>query len=150
MYLTNAPNSKVQLNTICSNHYGAQFKYSTNSIFVMNNIMNNLTNGRKPGGAGPSSYSNNWWGTTVWSNLRKRIEGPPANAASFKPWRLFGLFNINPNADDIAPGIVTFLKATNSGPQILLTWNKILIPEILRVILFIERPTLVLVIFPVQ
>ena len=125
LYLTNAPNTKVQLNTISSNRYGIQFKYATNSILVMNNFINNTTNGRSPAGPGASAYTNNWWGTTVWSNIRMKFEGWPGTTAGFKPWRLFGLFNINPNADDIAPGIVTVLKATNSGPQILLAWNKI-------------------------
>ena len=97
--VTNSPSTIFELNNVKDNQYGVWFKSGTNSVFVKNNIYNNnVYNARQPVDIDDFVYTNNWWGSTIWSNIRKKIEGTPPYI-NFAPWRLFGPFNIKESAD---------------------------------------------------
>ena len=140
-FCTNAPGTKLILNTLKKNLYGVQFKYSPDFICSKNNIFSNIQyNGRSPEGGGPSTYANNWWGSTVWDIFKTKFEGTPPYSI-FTNWRLFGEFNITQNADTKELPRVIGLTATTNGPQIQLKWNKVPNPDGDFVRYFIYRST---------
>jgi hypothetical protein len=125
--LTNMPGLTANFNNVAYNSNGIFMSGIIGDLRFNNYYGNILCNVRvAAGGPGTIDPTQNWWGSTAWSNISPTILSNPPPAASFQPWRLFGKFDTGFGADVLAPEQVNGLSATNSGVQIQLRWNKIL------------------------
>ncbi|MDD5065967.1 MAG: right-handed parallel beta-helix repeat-containing protein, partial [bacterium] len=90
--------SAIYLNTITNNGLGVRITNTTLLKFEKNNLQNNNVNSFTNAGDSFVKLTNNWWGTTIASNVRNRIRNN-GGYSNFIPYRLFGEFNIQPDAD---------------------------------------------------
>ena len=117
--ITNNSTLKLQLNSIISNTYGLKINSGVIITNIKNNIYDNLTNLIT---AELIKLTNNWWGTTVASDILSKISGL-SSYSNFTPYRLFCPYNILPGADTESPNVVTGIMKNISGPTLYLSWN---------------------------
>lgn len=144
IFLLFSTNSRISHNLIFSNRTGVLNKNSFSSIFLnsisnniwgivsesspvqdcsRNNLFPNSRYGLSNTPAGNGRWTNNWWGSTIASNIRKRIFGVSHNS-NFTPYRLYGPVDIAPFADADAPDRVSGLISLVSEATVKLSWNK--------------------------
>ncbi|MDD5065919.1 MAG: NosD domain-containing protein [bacterium] len=116
----------ISANTVSSNLNGLVVTHPGGVVTVLhkNNLcFNTRFNITNMGTLTANTTLSNWFGTTIVSNIRKKIvttSGP----VFFLPYRLFGEFDIAPNADIDGPPVVTGLTAkVTNGNQVALNWN---------------------------
>ena len=124
---SNAINNRIIENSIFSNgsrgiNIGDETS-TVNNLITKNNLINNINADFRNGGTTPMVVTNNWWGTTILSNIRNRIQGNSPAASNFAPYRLFGPFDITPGADTDRLPSVSWVTAAVSGTNVTLTWT---------------------------
>ena len=117
-------NPNLYLNTIKSNTYGICGRGSSTGMFfdealwrnnIYDNTRYNISNINV-------NITNHWWGTTILTNIRKKIFS--SGGQRYTSYRLFGPFDISSGADTTSPPIVTgFIKILTNGITTLI-WNK--------------------------
>ena len=113
----------IQLNSITNNIYGVEL---ANGIFGQcskNNLWPNYRYALSNIAGVPQKMTNNWWGSTLATNIQKKIYGL-SGYSNFTPYRLFGLFDVKPNADTTPPSIINIISAVTNAGNIILNWNQ--------------------------
>ena len=118
----------IKLNTITNNSIGINLSGGSLPIISKNNIFNNtgpfdLFNNQ----ANPVDALTNWWGTSILTNIDKRIRDDEegGGAVAFIPFRLFTRFDIFPGADTDSLPIITSFTAAVTNNSVDLRWNSV-------------------------
>ena len=88
----------ISLNTITNNTYGVVYLSGDTTRYCRNNMVPNQRYALSNASAMLSRITNNWWGSTLATNIRKKMFGQNS-FTNFTPYRLFGPFDITPYAD---------------------------------------------------
>lgn len=124
IYLTqNSTNTKIFKNSIYSNGTGVFLNNGTSiTDTAKNNIYDNSTCDFNNSSGSPVIITNNWWETTISTNIKKKLT--TGAGINYIPYRLFGPFDINENADTETLPVISWVTAQVPGFQVELTWNK--------------------------
>ncbi|MBU1076855.1 MAG: right-handed parallel beta-helix repeat-containing protein [Spirochaetes bacterium] len=124
----------VFLNSITNNTNGVRFISGTMQQFSRNNVFNN--SGYNFITLQPYNIiTNNWWGTTVASTIYSTISNN-GGYSNFTPYRLFGLFDIDPGSDTVPPLNSTGIIFSVVGTNVDLRWNRSTAPDFSRYSLY--------------
>ncbi|MDD5067614.1 MAG: right-handed parallel beta-helix repeat-containing protein, partial [bacterium] len=117
--------SSLFLNNITNNNFGINFKSGSFNRIEKNNLHNNNRYSFSNTSGNSVRITNNWWGSTVASNIRNRISGI-AEYSDFTRYRLYGPFDIVREADTTPPDRINGLMCMVSSETVKLSWNKCL------------------------
>ncbi len=115
--------SSIYQNSFMSNTVGFLFNNSGLGKFTKNNLVDNTINVSNAS-AGVIKLTNNWWGTTIASEIQLTIKGQ-TGYSNFTPYRLFNKVNIISNADN--ERLPTLFAATcflSNDVDVNLIWNR--------------------------
>ncbi|MDD5067512.1 MAG: PQQ-binding-like beta-propeller repeat protein [bacterium] len=115
--------SSVLLNTITNNNLGVLFLNGGFKDFSRNNLAWNRICSFSNASGAAVRITNNWWGSTLATNIRRNIFGM-TGYSNFTPYRLFGAFDITAGADTDPPDRITGLMSLVSIETVKLSWNR--------------------------